>query len=367
LEALGQLAGGIAHDFNNVLSIIGGYATVLKRKTEAKSDLGIAAQRIQEGVERAAAMTREMLTFSRRNPANARSIDLARIVAGQGTLLKPLLGADVRLEIDAGDAIVPVRIDPNLLAQTIMNLAINARDAMPRGGTLRIGVVREDGKASIVVSDTGLGMDEATLGRIFEPFFTTKAPGKGTGLGLAMVYGIVTQFGGTVDATSAPGKGTTFTLRFPTTEEPIVEDVVAATPVRSAGGETILVAEDEPALLALVCKTLEEAGYVALAAANGVDALEIADAARESGRKIDLLLTDLVMPGLSGLKLAALIQELDPDTQIVYMTGYPSRYGYAQGEIPKGATVLYKPLDLDRLLAGVASALAAKRRNAAAE
>ena len=367
MEALGQLAGGIAHDFNNVLSIIGGYATVLKRKTEAKGDLAEAAQRIQEGVERAASMTREMLTFSRRNPANARAVDLVRIVRSQGALLKPLLGADIRFEIAAADGVVPVRIDPNLLAQTIMNLAINARDAMPDGGGLRIALAREEGKAAIVVSDTGAGMDETTLGRIFEPFFTTKAPGKGTGLGLAMVYGIVTQFGGTIDVTSALGKGTTFALRFPITDEPIVEEAVEAVPARSVGGETILVAEDEAALLALVGKTLEEAGYVVLAAADGVDALEIADAAREEGRKIDLLLTDLVMPGLSGLKLAALIQELDPETAIVYMTGYPSRTGYAQGEIPKGATVLYKPLDLDRLLAGIAAALAARRRNAAAE
>ena len=363
MEAIGQLAGGIAHDFNNVLSIIGGYATILKRKASKIPDVAEAASRIQEGIDRAAGMTREMLAFGRRNPINARPIDLAGLIRGQERLLRPLLGAEIRLEVEAPDEPVAIRADKNQIAQAIMNLAINARDAMPKGGTMAIRLGRAaDARAEIVVADTGVGMDEATLGRIFEPFFTTKAPGKGTGLGLAMVYGIVTQSEGTIDVRSSLGKGATFVLRFPVSADPIVEDDAAYVgPVRSTVGETVLVAEDESALRALVEKTLEEAGYEVLAASDGVSALEIADAARDDGRRIDLLLTDLVMPQMGGVELARLFEELFPEARVLYMTGYPSRGDHAQGELPKDATVLYKPIDLDRLLAGIAAALASKR------
>ncbi|MBM3555066.1 MAG: PAS domain S-box protein [Alphaproteobacteria bacterium] len=365
MEALGQLAGGIAHDFNNVLSVISGYATLARRLALPSSEVAAHLGRILEGVTRAAGMTREMLAFGRRAAFRAHVFDLRRLLRDQTGMLAPLLGAQVNLAIAAEGPPIAVKADPNMFAQAIMNLAINARDAMPEGGPLAISVSDpEDGRVRVVVADGGIGMDEATQRRIFEPFFTTKAPGAGTGLGLAMVYGIVTQSGGRISVESRPGEGSRFIIDLPISTEPIVEDAapknVAAT-ATAGRGRTILLAEDETQLRELLVKTLGDAGYRVLAAENGVAALEILDALEEETdpqrRRLDLLLTDLVMPELGGIKLARLAQELRPDLRVLYMTGYPSRGGFLSTDIPEGATVLDKPIDIDRLVGEIAKTL----------
>lgn len=371
MEALGQLAGGIAHDFNNVLSVISGYATLARRLSPADGEAAQHLARILEGVTRAAGMTREMLAFGRRTAYRAQVVDLRRLVRDQSSMLAPLLGAQVKLGIKADGPPIKVKVDPNIFAQVIMNLAINARDAMPDGGPLDIVVEPEKGgMVRLFVADMGTGMDEATQRRIFEPFFTTKAPGAGTGLGLAMVYGTVTQSGGKISVESALGKGSRFVIDLPTTDEPLVveiDDGPATGAAQSGKGKTILLAEDEDLLRDVLIRALEDAGYRVLAAENGVAALEILDGLEEEADpalgRLDLLLTDLVMPELGGIKLASLATELRPGLPVLYMTGYPSRGGFQTGDIPKGATVLDKPIDIDRLVRTIAATLEQSRKS----
>ncbi|HYC03057.1 MAG TPA: PAS-domain containing protein [Azospirillaceae bacterium] len=369
MDALGQLAGGIAHDFNNILSVIGGYAELARRAAEkgGEQTAPIAGQldRIVQGVKRASVLTRELLTFARRKMVEPRDVDLAAVVRNQQFLLSPLLGETIDLAFELPEKPVWVAVDPDLMAQAVVNLAINARDAMPEGGRLTVALrtveadaprPREIGDrpaALLSVRDAGTGMSEEVKARIFEPFFTTKPPGQGTGLGLSMVYGTVRQVGGAIEVESAPGEGTVFHIWLPLTDAPA--PVAGARPpgVRAGPGQgTILVAEDEPDLLALVAETLTDAGYDVIAAGDGAEALELFDAGA-----IDLLLTDIVMPELGGIRLAQLVQELDPGVPVVFMTGYPSRGGYSQGDLPPGATVLYKPIDLATLQAVVAEAI----------
>lgn len=369
MEALGQLAGGLAHDFNNILSVIGGYAGMAREEAAGLAGAGAALSgyllKIRQGVDRAAALTRELLTFSRQRVGEARVVDLGAVVRGQGFLLEPLLGASIALSLAVPPEPVWVAVDPDLAAQALMNLAINARDAMPEGGPLTVTLdVVTAGLAGLPpgpcarleVEDRGCGMTEAVRARIFDPFFTTKPPGQGTGLGLAMVYGLLKQAGGTAAVDSAPGRGSRFTLWFPLAPAPAeVPPGALAAGTRAPGGDrraTILVAEDEPDLLALVATTLERAGHTVRAAGDGVEALELFG---DGG--VDLLLTDLVMPGLGGARLAHLVTELDPRVRVLFMTGYPARGQEAPVDLPPGATILYKPLDLDGLAAAVAAAL----------
>lgn len=374
MEALGQLAGGIAHDFNNILSVIGGYAGMARQGVPKDSNLASYLGKIGQGVERAAALTRELLTFSRQKGATpSRVIDLGAVLRGQEFLLKPLLGATIDLSLSVPPAPVWVAIDPDMAAQALLNLAINARDAMPGGGPLSVSLTAEDGGtrppalpdghyAVLSVTDRGTGMPPELLDRIFDPFFTTKPPGQGTGLGLAMVYGTVKQAGGTILVDSQPGRGTRFTLWLPLAASPAGADGDAGPdllpPPRSDPSRpaTILVAEDEPELLTLVTRFLEEDGYTVRGAADGVEALERFE---EGG--IDLLLTDLVMPALGGVRLAHLVMELDSHVTVLFMTGYPGR-GHAEVEdLPPDIPVLYKPIDPDTLRRAVAEALARGR------
>lgn len=372
MEALGQLAGGIAHDFNNILSVIGGYASMAKQGLPRDGTLAGYLGKIGQGVDRAAALTRELLTFSRQKVARTEVIDLGAVLRGQEFLLKPLLGATIELSLAVPDRPVWVAIDPDMAAQALLNLAINARDAMPGGGPLTVkldsaaeGAMPPVGLAPgrfaiLSVSDRGTGMPPELLDRIFDPFFTTKPPGQGTGLGLAMVYGTVKQAGGAILVDSQPGRGTCFTVWLPLSPPPATVTVPAAparTSMTGAKPATILVAEDEPELLTLVSGFLEQDGHRVRRAADGVEALERFE---EGG--IDLLLTDLVMPALGGVRLAHLVMELDPGVVVLFMTGYPGRGHVEVEDLPADIPVLYKPIDPETLCRAVADALANRRR-----
>ncbi|OYQ32768.1 hypothetical protein CHU95_18630 [Niveispirillum lacus] len=371
MEALGQLAGGIAHDFNNILSVIGGYASMAQQGVPRDAPQAGYLAKIRQGVDRAAALTRELLTFSRQKVARTEVIDLGAVLRGQEFLLKPLLGATIDLSLRVPNHAVWVAIDPDMIAQALLNLAINARDAMPGGGplTVRLGVAQgevpppglEPGDYALLsVTDQGTGMPVDMLDRIFDPFFTTKPPGQGTGLGLAMVYGTVKQAGGMILVNSQPGRGTCFTIWLPLSTPPTEQrrtDLPSNTQTAPCSA-TILVAEDEPELLTLVTGFLEREGHIVRQAADGVEAL----AQFEQGG-IDLLLTDLVMPSLGGVRLAHLVTALDPSVAVLFMTGYPGREHAEAEDLPPDLPVLYKPVEPETLCRSVAEALA-KRRNA---
>ncbi len=371
MEALGQLAGGIAHDFNNILSVIGGYASMAKQGVPKDAPQAGYLAKIGQGVDRAAALTRELLTFSRQKVARTEVIDLGAVLRGQEFLLKPLLGATIDLSLAVPDTPVWVAVDPDMMAQALLNLAINARDAMPGGGplTVRLGQAGNEAQppglapadyAVLTVTDRGTGMSPDLLDRIFDPFFTTKPPGQGTGLGLAMVYGTVKQAGGVILVDSQPGRGTCFTLWLPLSLPSVEERRIIAPRGTAAATRpaTILVAEDEPELLTLVAGFLEREGHAVRRAADGVEALERFE---EGG--IDLLLTDLVMPALGGVRLAHLVTELDPSVAVLFMTGYPGRGHVEVEDLPPDIPVLYKPVEPETLCRAVAEALA-KRRSA---
>jgi PAS domain S-box-containing protein len=352
MEAVGQLAGGIAHDFNNLLTVVSGYATVLARRA-ADEQTRADVREITAATDRAAQLTRQLLTFSRRGPQAPERVDLNALVRGVETMLKRLIDEDIQLEIQLAEGVDAVEADPGQLEQILVNLVVNARDAISPGtGTIRIETstvdldadrartlgVREGRSSTLVVADDGIGMSPATLSHIFEPFFTTKAPGKGTGLGLATVYGIVEQAGGSVSATSEPGRGSRFVMTLPS-----ADGSPAREPERPMT-RTILVVEDEPALRNLVRTVLEGEGYRVLEAGNGREALEVVERHDEH---IDLLLTDVVMPELSGPELVAHLRGLRPDTKVLYVSGYAdSRLGL-RGVAER--SVLRKPFSLDEL------------------
>jgi signal transduction histidine kinase/ActR/RegA family two-component response regulator len=373
MEAVGTFAGGIAHDFNNILGVIRGYADLARVAIPADTPVADHLTQIVRSVERASAVTKALLAFTRKREPEMRVVDLTRLLGEQTFLLKPLLKSKIALTIQSEGAPGFAHIDPDLFGQAIINLAINARDAMPDGGQLQIAIDSPDeapnlrlpdgspGWVRITVTDTGMGMDPKICARIFEPFFTTKEQGKGTGLGLAMVYSIVTQSGGSISVASEPGWGTTFTIYLPAVvplsipgdDLALVADT-AESPSRSTG-ETILLAEDEPELRALLTQVLSTAGYRVLTAPDGEAALELYDV-----NAINLLVTDIVMPKLDGLKLAALCCEIQPTLPVIYITGDPGRGGHDAADIPRGATVLFKPFHPKRLVEAVAAAIAGR-------
>jgi PAS domain S-box-containing protein len=355
MEAVGQLAGGVAHDFNNLLSVILGYTELVKR-----SGLPPATQRkvdeIWKAGDRAAALVRQLLAFSRKQVLAPKVLDLGSLVTDFAKMLPRVLREDVTLEIESAPELGQVKADPGQIEQILMNLAVNARDAMPEGGILRIrtgnatlddGYVRTHvGSAPgsfvvLTVSDTGCGMDEKLLARAFEPFFTTKEQGKGTGLGLATVYGIVTQSDGHVAVESAPGKGTTFRIYLPRVDAPVTTEPAVAVlePVRR-GKETILLVEDEEAVRVLITDMLQELGHTVLAANCGRAALEASD--RHAG-PIHLLLSDVVMPGLSGRQTAERLSERRKETKVVYMSGHADDTLGPRGVLDADTVLLNKP------------------------
>jgi signal transduction histidine kinase len=371
MEAVGAFAGGIAHDFNNILAVIRGYADLAKAFSRPDSPVAGHVTKIIRSVDRAAAVTKALLAFTRRRAPETRTVDLTRLLRDQKFLLKPLLKSKVELEISTDGPPLFARVDPDLFGQAIINLAINARDAMPAGGQLKLSidcppsavalppVVGSNGWARVMVADTGVGMDSETREQAFEPFFTTKGSGKGSGLGLAMVHRIVTQAGGSISVTSAPDCGTTFTIFLPTVEPPAdvgaveqMDDTMVPRTVR----HTILLAEDEPELRTLLSDALSAAGHRVLTAQDGGTALEIFDEIA-----IDLLVTDILMPEVSGLELAALCKELRPALPVIYITGDPGPENDQGHDIPKGATVLFKPFAPARLMKAIDVALAAAK------
>jgi PAS domain S-box-containing protein len=370
MEAIGRLAGGIVHDFNNMLQVVSGYSEILQRRLTRQSALRQYVQEIKNVAEQGAVLTRQLMLMSRKPVLQSQVLDFKAIISNIAPILQRILGEDIEVITAVPPELGHVTADPGQLEQVILNLAVNARDAMPQGGRLTIEAtnvkldvvqVRELGGGApgqyikLAVSDTGTGMDAETQTHIFEPFFTTKAPGKGTGLGLVIVYGIVNQHGGSMQVESALGVGTTITIYLPQVEVPAEE--VKAKPVPQLAphrGETILLVEDELVVRDLVHEVLHAAGYAVLEAANGEQALQISGAHRGS---IDLLLADVVLPGLSGPEVAAQLVATRPALQVIYISGYApetiERYGLSE----KPRLFLQKPFTPTTLLANVRKAL----------
>jgi two-component system, cell cycle sensor histidine kinase and response regulator CckA len=356
MEAVGTLAGGVAHDFNNLLTVISGYSQILLEQHAQDAQSNRSIEQIFRAAERATSLTRQLLAFSRRQMLQPRVVNLNTLIRNLEKMLHPLLGERIQIVLRAGHDLGAVRADPGQLEHILMNLAVNARDAMPRGGTLVIQTANEDlgqtfarshpGAAPglyvvLSVTDTGTGMDAHALAHLFEPFFTTKEPGKGTGLGLSMVYGIVKQSGGYISVDSELGRGTTFRVYLPRVDEAEERRAVEATPAtRKAGSGTILLVEDEDAVRSLVETILASGGYKILVADSPAQAAEIC---RTYGSQIDVLLTDVVMPDMSGPELAEGLLALRPGLKVVYMSGYAGDYLDEQGVDSDGVALLQKP------------------------
>lgn len=361
MEAVGQLSGGIAHDFNNLLGVIIGYSEILEHRLPLNDPLLKECGQIKKAGQSAASLTRQLLAFSRQQVLEPKVLDLNAIVLQVERMLRRLIGEDIDLGTNLESGLGSIKADQSQIEQVIMNLAVNARDAMPHGGKLilktatvdldedyaRLHQPQKPGRyVLLTVCDTGMGMDVETQSRIFEPFFTTKELGKGTGLGLSTVYGIVRQSGGHIWVYSEPGKGTTFKVYFPLVERPVqMEKPVAGSTGSLRGTETILLVEDEGALRELTRNLLEADGYTVLEAERPDKAIEIA--ARHSG-PIHLMLTDVVMPGMNGRVLAANLASIRPAMKVVFMSGYT---GFTHpGLADSGETVLAKPFTRNSLL-----------------
>jgi len=375
MEAIGRLTGGIAHDFNNLLTVILGYAKLLREEIEGIDGADVSLVRtdvegIQKAAMRSAALTRQLLAFSRHQIMERRVVDVNEIVSDMEKMLQRLVSDDVRTQVDllAGNA--RVRVDPSQLEQVLMNLTVNARDAMPNGGRLAIRTeVRTVDEAqvsghekidpgefvAIVVRDTGVGMTPDVVERVFEPFFTTKEVGQGTGLGLSTVYGIVAQSGGFIELSTVPNRGTTFTVYLPVHEGVAGEQSEDDLLTRAAGGsETILLVEDDDSIRALFSRVLRTKGYQVLEAANAGEALLLHET---HGDSISLLMTDVVMPHLSGTELADRLVSERPDLRILYVSGYPETYLSNERRRELGRRFMQKPVDPARLAERVRSIL----------
>ena len=357
MEAVGRLAGGVAHDFNNMMSAVIGFSELVLARLEGAHPLRHYVEEIMRAGERASALTNQLLVFSRKQVLEPRVLDLNRIVADVERLLQRLIGEDVELVSVLDPALEPVVADPGQVEQVIVNLAVNARDAMPTGGKLTIetaNVELDEDYASrhldvepgsyvlLAVTDTGVGMEADTAERIFEPFFTTKEEGRGTGLGLATVFGVVKQSGGAICVDSEPGRGTSFKIYLPRTRATVETlDVHAVPPEGPRGSETILLVEDEQIVRDLEREALEESGYTVLEARSASHALELAQEYRGT---IDLLLTDVVMPELSGHEVAERLTARRPEMKVLYASGYTDGAIVRHGVLEPGIAFLPKPL-----------------------
>lgn len=375
LDAIGRLAGGIAHDFNNVLTVIMGYSERLLRHMGQNDPQRSNVEEIQSASERAASLTQQLLAFSRRQVLEPKVLDLNEVVTSTENMLQHMIGEDIHVVTVLRSELGCVEVDPGKLDQVMMNLAINARDAMPQGGKLIIetanvdleepftkdGVTVQPGRYVVLsVSDTGHGMDHETQARIFEPFFTTKEAGKGTGLGLSTVYGIVKQSGGFIFVYSELGRGATFKIYLPRTDKAAdsVEETRTSTDL-PYGCETILLAEDEPKVRGLVRDTLRRYGYTVLEARHGIDALVLN--AQHQG-PIHLLLTDVVMPQMSGPELAGQLRSSRADLKVLYISGYTQQAVVHHGVLDPGVMLLQKPFTSDVLVRKVRQVLEAPTR-----
>ena len=361
MEAVGRLAGGVAHDFNNLLMVISGYAEVMLSALESDHLLREKALAIQQASDRATTLTRQLLAFSRKQLLELKVVDVNAIVADMERLLRPLIGENVEFVTNFSPDAAHTRADAGQLEQVLMNLVVNAKDAMLSGGTLTIQtatiVVDESHRPSptfirpgnyvmLSVSDTGMGMDKETQSRIFEPFFTTKEKGKGTGLGLSTVYGIVKQSGGYVMVQSEVDRGTTFQIYLPRVEGVAEKHSTPTTSTALGGAETVLLVEDEESVRQLVRETLTGKGYRVMEAANGEAGAAIA--AQHEG-KIDLVITDVIMPGMGGRELVKHLAQSRPETKVLYLSGYTEDAIVSEGTIESGAAFLQKPFALQNL------------------
>ena len=362
MEAVGRLSGGVAHDFNNLLGVIIGYGEVIQEGLATTHPLRGSVDEILKAGHRAASLTRQLLAFSRQQVLDPRVLDLNVVVKDMEKMLKRLIGEDVELKTDLHPTLAGIKADESQIEQVILNLVINARDAMPDGGKLTLATsdfymdenfvrrypfpVNVGNYILLKVSDSGIGMDPSTKARIFEPFFTTKEKGKGTGLGLSMVYGIVKQSNGYIDVSSEVGIGTSFEIYLPKVDDAI--DAATTTVISGSlrGSETILLVEDDPSLRVLAVHMLQSFGYNVLEANSGTEALEIC---RQHEGHIQLLLTDVVMPGMSGRVLAEQLLPQRPQLKVVYMSGYTGQTVGAHGVLAEGSYFLPKPFTREAL------------------
>ena len=379
MEAVGRLAGGIAHDFNNILLAITGYSDFALARLGEDGPAADDVREIQKAADRATGLTRQLLAFSRKQVLQPQLVDLNDVVTDLQGMLRRLIGDHIELEVELEDGVGQVLVDRGQIEQVLMNLALNARDAMPAGGTLSLATqrlelsgapderllgVQPGPHALLVVGDTGLGMDEQTRSRAFEPFFTTKEPGKGTGLGLATVYGIVQQSGGSISLDSAPANGTVVRIFLPLPQSlREAPTVLGADLDRPAGSETILLAEDEKVVRDLVQEILEGAGYTVLAAADGREALSLSKA---HAGDVDLMVTDVVMPGMSGRELAERLWLSRPEMKVLYISGYTDIAVFDPGVLDPGSAFLQKPFSSAELTQKVREVLDAPRAGLAA-
>ncbi|HET9888275.1 MAG TPA: ATP-binding protein [bacterium] len=350
MEAIGRLAGGVAHDFNNLLTVILGQSEQLAKRLDEEPKLRAQAESIQKAAFRGSLLTRQLLAFGRKEVLQTIVLDLNDVLSDLETLLRRLIGEDLNFETKLSHEPCWVRIDRGQIEQVIMNLAVNARDAMPVGGQCILEVARDHVTNSVVlkVSDTGCGMDAETMAHVFEPFFTTKERGKGTGLGLSTAYAIVSEYSGRIEVTSAVGRGTTFTITFPLATQEV--RVPKSEPVERSGStsgtETILLVEDEPDLRMMAAQALELSNYTVIEASCGEEALEVFS---DANRGIDLLLTDVIMPGIGGGELVKRATQIRPQLRVLYMSGYTDdsvvRHGVSDSEV----AFLQKPFTLETL------------------
>jgi two-component system cell cycle sensor histidine kinase/response regulator CckA len=382
LESLGQLAGGVAHDFNNLLAVIINCASFVAEATAGDEPVQADVEQIRTAAERAARLTRQLLIFGRREKVEIEVLDLNAVVTGVHSLLARSIGEDITLVVHTASSPPMLRADKGQIEQVLLNLAVNARDAMPGGGTLTIepGViqlgeeyarlhpgVRAGRYTELSVSDTGVGMSPEVTARIFEPFFTTKPRGKGTGLGLATVHGVVTEAGGSLSVESEEGIGTTFRAFFPSDgrqAEGKIPAPVAAVATRGGGGgggggggKTILVVEDQPDVLEITARILRRNQYSVLAATTGSEALSLA-----ADHEFDLLLTDLVMPQISGTDLAARIRQIHPEAPVLFMSGYSQDAHRSQSDLDEDIPLIQKPFNAQALLARIQAIIAGPSR-----
>jgi two-component system cell cycle sensor histidine kinase/response regulator CckA len=380
MEAVGRLAGGIAHDFNNVLTVVKSFSEFLLEDLEEADPRRADVQEIAKAADRAAGMTRRLLAFSRRQVLQPRPLDLNGVIGGMERMLQRLIGDDVRILTSLDSALLQVQADPGSIEQVILNLVVNARDAMPNGGTLSIEThnarldrpdatwaIQPGPYAMLSIRDTGHGMDAATQARVFEPFFTTKGQGEGTGLGLAMVYGIIKQSRGHVWVASKPDQGTTFTIYLPQVvavkEAPVAKPAVTSS--TAGGGETILLVDDEEALRSVARRALVRAGYSVIPAVDGPDALRVY--MEHTGTPVALVVTDVVMPGLGGRELVGRLKIMSPNLRVLFVSGYTEEGVRKQGVLQPGTEFLEKPFTPEKLLRKIREILDAPPPSAAGD
>jgi signal transduction histidine kinase/ActR/RegA family two-component response regulator len=361
MEAVGRLAGGIAHDFNNLLMVIQSYTELLQDSLATQDPLRKNTREIMKASRRAVSLTGQMLAFSRKQITSPVVLDLNSVIQETTKMLKRIIGEDIEFRVDSTEWLWAIEADPDQMVQVLMNLCVNSRDAMPRGGTLTIATgnvrVEQDSVGErlyvapgtyvvLSVRDTGTGISKEIQERIFDPFYTTKEVGKGTGLGLATVYGIVKQSGGYVWVDSEPGKGACFTIYLPSAKGVPVREIATKDETRPRGTETVLVAEDEDALRDTICEYLRNLGYKVLAAESGPAALSVVN--KHQGH-IDLLITDVVMPKMSGRELSETLEKMIPELKTIYMSGYTDDAVLRNGICDLGAAFLQKPFSLGAL------------------